>query len=190
MGELQEAGKMTELEKMQAGLEYCFKGMDDFKYHAGEYCLKLNTMGIDDPDARDAVIRKLFSSVGEAPTVMPGFNCDRGTNITLGDNVLINYNVSILDIGPVEIGNEVLIGPGTVITTVDHAVSPEGRLSHLACMHPVRIEDNVWIGANCSIMAGVTIGEGSVVAAGAVVTKDVPARTVVAGVPARKIKDI
>lgn len=181
---------MTELEKCRAGLEYCFVGMNDFKHHAALGCEKLNSLSVTDDEGRDTAVRELFGSVGANPAVMPGFHCDRGLNISLGDNVLINYNTVILDIGPVEIGNDVLIGPGTVIATVNHATDPEKRLGHIAVMKPVKICDNVWIGSNCSILPGVTIGENSVVAAGAVVDKDVPANCIVGGVPARVIREL
>ena len=98
--------------------------------------------------------RGLFGSVGKNPNVLPGFRCDNGLNIHVGDEFLANYNVTILDISPVTMG------------------------------------DNVWIGGNCTILPGVTIGNNVVVAAGAVVTKDVPDNCIVGGVPAKKIRDI
>ena len=181
---------MTEMEKCLAGLEYCFAGMNDLKEHAAKGCEKLNSISIMDEEARDKAIRELFGSVGAKPTVMPGFNCDRGLNIHAGDNLLVNYNVTFIDIGPVEIGNDVLIGPGTVIATVNHAIDPEKRLAHIAVMKPVKIGNNVWIGANCTICPGAVIGDNSVIAAGAVVDKDVPPNCIVGGVPARRIRDI
>lgn len=181
---------MTEHEKCLAGLEYCFAGMGDLKEHAADGCEKLNALSILDTEARETAISELFGSVGKSPTVMTGFHCDRGSNITAGDNLLINYNVTILDIGPVEIGNDVLIGPGTVIATVSHAISPRKRLACIAEMHPVKIGNNVWIGANASILPGVTIGDNSIIAAGAVVKKDVPPNCIAAGVPAKVIREI
>ena len=98
--------------------------------------------------------------------------------------------MTILDRAPVVIGNSVLIAPGTVITTVNHALDPEKRRANICTALPVTIGSNVWIGANCTILPGVTIGDDAVVAAGAVVRSDVPPRAVVGGVPARVLKTI
>ena len=111
-----------------------------------------------------------------------------GTEISVGDDFLANYNVTILDRAPVTIGDGVLIAPGTVITTVNHALSPKKRRENICTAKPITIGSNVWIGANCTILPGVTIGDDAVIAAGAVVTRDVPPRAVVGGVPARVLK--
>jgi len=103
---------------------------------------------------------------------------------------LANFNVTILDIGPVRIGDHVMIGPGTLITTVNHPLSPRGRRQHLGIMKPITIENDVWVGGNVTILPGVTIGNNVVVAAGAVVTKDVPDNCVVGGVPSKVIQTI
>ena len=108
----------------------------------------------------------------------------------MGEEVLTNYNVTILDIAPVRIGDYCMIGPNTLITTVNHPLTPKGRRERLAQGKPVTIGNDVWIGGNCTILPGVTIGNNVIVAAGAVVTKDVPDNCVVAGVPARKIKEL
>ena len=116
--------------------------------------------------------------------------CDSGKNIYVGDQFLANYNVTILDIMPVRIGDYVMIGPNTLITTVGHPLSPMGRRKHLGIAKPVHIGNDVWIGGNVTILPGITIGNNVVIAAGAVVTKDVPDNCLVGGVPAKKIKDI
>ena len=101
-----------------------------------------------------------------------------------------NYNLTILDIAPVYIGDHVMIGPNTLITTVGHPLSPKSRRQHLAQAKSIKIGNDVWIGGNVTILPGVNIGNNVVIAAGAVVTKDVPDNCVVGGVPAKKIKDI
>ena len=151
---------------------------------------KLNAIDPRDEDAIAAQLKRLFGSCGEDPWTGPGFHCDHGLNIHVGDRFLANYNVTILDIAPVRMGNDVMIGPGTCIITVNHPLSPKGRRNHLGIAKPVTIGNDVWIGANCTILPGVTIGNNVVVAAGAVVTKDVPDNCVVGGVPARIIKEI
>ena len=183
---------MTELEKLDAGLEYDFwdKEVDGRKLNAVIGCEKLNAISILDSEVREVAIRELFGTVGENPTVLPVFNCDNGKNIHVGKNFLANYNVTILDIAPVHIGDYVMIAPNTLITTVNHPMNPSGRRKHLGIAKPVTIGNDVWIGANVTILPGVTIGNNVVVAAGAVVTKDVPDNVLVGGVPARIIKEI
>ena len=183
---------MTELEKLDAGLEYDFwdEGVNARKLNAIEICAKLNVLPVTEEAARERAIRELFGAAGRNPTVLPTFCCDNGKNIRVGGNFLANYNVTILDIAPVTIGDYVMIGPNTLITTVNHPLSPAGRRRHLGQAKPVVIGRDVWIGGNCTILPGVTIGNNAVIAAGAVVTRDVPDNCVVGGVPARKIKDI
>ncbi|MBS5062817.1 MAG: sugar O-acetyltransferase [Hungatella hathewayi] len=141
-------------------------------------------------EERARTIRKLFGAAGENVTVLPVFNCDSGTNIYVGKNFLANYNVTILDIAPVYIGDYVMIGPNTLITTVNHPLNPMGRRKHLGIAKPVTIGNDVWIGGNVTILPGVKIGNNVVVAAGAVVTKDVPDSCVVGGVPAKVLREI
>lgn len=183
---------MTELEKLKAGMEYSFwdKEISSIKDRAIDSCKKFNKVDRKDDKAVDNAIREMFGSCGSDPFVGPGFNCDYGLNIHVGDRFLANYNVTILDVREVNIGNDVMIGPGTLISTVGHPLSPKGRRNHLGIAKPVTIGNDVWIGGNVTILPGVTIGNNVVVAAGAVVTKDVPDNCLVGGIPARKIKDI
>ncbi len=183
---------MTELEKMEKGLEYSFYDPDvaKVKEKALSLCIKLNQMPINQYEEREELIRILFGSVGKGVSIQPNFYCDNGKNIHVGHDFLTNYNVTILDIAPVSIGNNVMIGPNTVITTVGHPLSPAKRKQKIANSHLIKIGNNVWIGANCTILPGVSIGDNSVIAAGAIVTKDVPQNTVVAGVPAKIIKEL
>ena len=181
---------MTELEKLWAGLEYNLwdNEIKAMKTGALVGCEKLNAISSLDSDAKEKTIRELFGAVGDHPAVYSGFHCDCGKNITVGDNFLANYNVTILDRGPVTIGNDVMIGPGVMITTTGHPLSPKGRRNHLGYMKPIRIGNDVWIGGNACILPGVTIGNNVIVAAGAVVNRDVPDNCVVAGVPAKVVK--
>ena len=128
----------------------------------------------------------LFRSTN--PVVLPVFNCDNGQNIHVGDNFLANYNVTILDIREVRIGDNVMIGPNTLITTVNHPLTPMGRRKHLGIAKQVTIGNDVWIGNHVKILDGVRIADGAVVGAGAVVTKDLPPYSISAGVPARVMK--
>ena len=183
---------MTELEKLEAGLPYDFYDpeVDARKMNAIEGCRRLDACAPSDTDARYAVLKEFFGGVGEGANVLPGFICDCGKNIFVGDDFLANYNVTILDIAPVHIGSHVMIGPNTMISTVNHPMTPAGRRKHLGIAKPVTIGDDVWIGGNVTILPGVAIGNNVVVAAGAVVTKDVPDNTLVGGIPAGKIRSL
>lgn len=183
---------MTELEKLNAGLPYNFMDpeVDALRLNAVRGCEELNALSTADYKARETVIRKLFGKVGQNPVILPRFVCDNGKNISVGDNFLINFNGVILDIAPVIIGNNVMIGPNTLITTVNHPLNAKERRNHMAVATPVTIGNDVWIGGNVTILPGVTIGDRAVIAAGAVVTKDIPANTVAGGVPAKVIKEL
>lgn len=138
-------------------------------------------------------VRRLFSeltgqTIDDSFMLFPPFNADFGKNITIGKTVFINSGCKFQDQGGITIGDDVLIGHNVVIATVNHGISKATR--HANYMLPVKIGNNVWIGANVTILPGVTVGDDAVLAAGAVVTKDVAAGTVVGGVPAKFIKNI
>ena len=121
-------------------------------------------------------------------TLFPPFYTDYGKNITIGKNVFINSGSCFQDQGGIEIGDNVLIGQQVVMATLNHDLLPKNRANMTAA--PIKIGNDVWIGAHATILSGVTVGNGAVIAAGAVVTKDVPENAVVAGVPAKIIKQI
>lgn len=126
--------------------------------------------------------------VDETFAMFPPFYSDFGKNISLGKNVFINSGCCFQDQGGITIGDGALIGHHVVLATINHDLDP----MHRATNHPspIVIGDNVWIGAHATILPGVTIGDGAIIAAGAVVTKDVAANTVVGGVPAKPLKHI
>ena len=126
--------------------------------------------------------------IAESVTLFPPFTSDFGKNIRLGERVFLNAGCRFQDQGGLEIGDDCLIGHNTVIATLNHDLSPRRR----GDLHPspVVIGRNVWIGANVTILPGVTIGEDAVIAAASVVTKDVPARALVVGSPARVIRTV
>jgi acetyltransferase-like isoleucine patch superfamily enzyme len=126
--------------------------------------------------------------VPEGFVLFPPFNADCGKNIHLGKDVFINSGCKFQDQGGIYIGDRALIGHNVVLATLNHPLNPINRSSLKPA--PIHIEDDVWIGSNATILPGVRIGHGAVVAAGAVVTKDVSALTVVGGVPAKPIKSI
>lgn len=140
-----------------------------------------------------AELRKLFFELigqecDETFGLFPPFSTDYGMNIKLGKRVFINSGCCFQDQGGIEIGDDCLIGQQVVIATLNHDSDPEKRGNMFPA--PVKLGNKVWVGAHATILPGVTIGDGAIVAAGAVVTKDVPAYAVVAGVPAKIIKTI
>ena len=183
---------MTEIEKLEAGLEYCYDDPDAIarKVNALNQCRKFNDIDDNDFEAQYEQLKAMLGSVGEKVWIAKTFNCDNGQKIHIGNNFTGNHNLTILDIREVYIGDNVMIGPHTLITTVGHSLSPMSRRKHMAFAKPVHIGNDVWIGGNVTILPGVTIGNNVVVAAGAVVTEDIPDNCLVGGVPARKIKDI
>lgn len=126
--------------------------------------------------------------IDESTTIFSPFYTNFGKFISIGKNVFINHSCSFLDMGGITIEDEVLIGPKVNLITENHPLDPHDRKALLT--KPIIIKRRAWIGANATILPGVTIGENSVVAAGAVVSKDVPDNTVVGGVPAKFIKSI
>ena len=182
----------TELEKLEAGEIYDFsdKEVQARKDFAILKCKEYNEIDTMDAEGRWKYLSEWLGSIGKGTWVASTFNCDYGKNIFLGKNITMNYNVTILDIRKVTIGDYTMIGPGTLITSVGHTLSPKGRRSHLSFAKPVTIENDVWIGGNVVILPGITIGRGSVIGAGSVVTKDIPPFSVAVGSPARVIKTI
>ncbi len=120
--------------------------------------------------------------------LFPPFYTDCGKNITVGKNVFINSGCKFQDQGGITIGDDTLIGHNVVLATLNHGIAPEER--HDLFPAPIHIGKNVWIGANAVVLPGVAIGDHAVIAAGAVVTKDVPANAVVGGIPAKVIRSI
>ena len=183
---------MSPMERMKAGLEYTYADAELIarKTQAIEWCEEFNAIDGRDYSAQYAHLKKMLGSVGERVWISKTFGCDCGKNIFIGDDFTGNFNLTILDIREVYIGNHVMIGPNTLITTVGHPLSPKARRGYMAKAAPVRIGNDVWIGGNVTILPGVTIGNNVVVAAGAVVTKDVPDNSLIGGVPARLIREI
>ena len=141
----------------------------------------------------EAERRRLFSeiigkTVDDTFRIFPPFYTECGKNIFVGKRVFINFGCHFQDQGGIYIGDDVLIGSQVVLATINHGLEPERRRDNLPAS--IHIGNNVWIGAHATILPGVTIGDHAVVAAGAVVTRDVAPKTVVAGVPARVVKRV
>jgi maltose O-acetyltransferase len=139
---------------------------------------------------RQSILRELLGSVGRESTIQPPFYCSYGRNTHLGDHVYLNFSCVILDNNEVRIGDHVMIGPFVQIYTAAHPLQAEPRIQGWEVAKPIVIEDNVWVGGGVILLPGVRIGRNAVVGAGAVVSRSVPADTVVAGNPARPIREI
>ena len=141
---------------------------------------------------RSKLIKKMFGSVGENAYIEPPLHANfGGANVFIGDNFYANFNLTLVDDGKITIGDNVMIGPNVTIITPVHPLEVKDRLSKNNQKNlPVVIKDNVWIASNVQILPGVTIGKNSVIATGAVVTKDVPPNVLVMGVPAKVVKEL
>lgn len=152
---------------------------------AHEWMARYNSMLAAPAAERHALLKERFAAVGEGAFIRPPFHCDYGFNISLGRNVFLNFNCVILDVCAVTIGDLTKIGPGVQILAADHPRDAETRRTGLEFGRPVSIGKNVWIGAAALILPGVTVGDNAIIAAGAVVARDVAPGETVAGVPAR-----
>lgn len=150
---------------------------------------KLNNLVTDDRREINAVFSELIGKkVDDTFFMIPPFYSDFGENITIGKNVFVNHACTFMDRGGITIEDNVLIGPKVNLITTNHPLDPEQRGATISA--PITIKKRAWIGVGATILPGVTVGENAVVAAGAVVSKDVPDNAVVGGIPARFIKFI
>ncbi len=183
---------MNDLDRMRAGewLRAITPEIGSALRQAEELCFRLNSLPPSRREERDAIVRRLFGRVGKNCILHSPFHCDFGTQITIGDDFVGNFNLTILDEAPVTIGDHVFIGPNVGIYTVNHALLPDQRNAGIMRSLPVTIGDDVWIGGNVVITQGVAIGRGSVVGAGSVVTRDIPAGVVACGNPCRVLRPV
>ena len=180
----------TERDKMLAGESYNCLDLDlEAERREVKRLLRLYNLTEALPE-RQTLLRQLLGHTGRNSIIEPPFHCVYGRNIHLGDDVFLNFLCTILDCNEVHIGHHVMIGPGVQIYCAAHHLAAETRIQGLEVARPVVIEDNVWIGGSAILLPGVTVGRNAVVGAGAVVTRDVAANTVVAGNPARVIREL
>ncbi|MDB5540410.1 MAG: sugar O-acetyltransferase [Devosia sp.] len=151
---------------------------------------RLGEIGFDDLDGLRAAFCELIGkTVGDGFMIIPPFSTDCGLNISIGSNVFINQGCHFMDMGGISIGDDVMIGPKVNLVSAGHPVLPSERRNGIVAK-PIVIGRNVWIGAAATILPGVTIGENAVVAAGALVSRNIPENTMAAGVPARVLKHL
>ena len=162
--------------------------MED-KKNARLLCSRFNHSP-EDEALRKSLLKELLGGCGEEIAVKPPFRCDYGYNIFVGEDFFMNFDCVFLDAAPISIGAHCMIGPKTCIYAIGHPLDAESRRKKIGIPKPVTIGDNVWIGGGVTILPGVTIGDNTVVAAASVVTKSFPGNVVVAGNPARIIREL
>lgn len=143
----------------------------------------------DDASSRP-ILAELLGSIGGDAFVKPPLFVDYGEHITIGARTFVNYNLTALDVAAITIGEDCQIGPNVQLLTPTHPVDPQPRRDKLEAAEPITIADNVWLGGGVIVCPGVTIGENSVIGAGSVVTRDIPANVVAVGNPARVVREI
>jgi len=182
----------TEKEKMIAGELYDASDpqLTTERRRARDLCKSLNESYDNEQELRQRIIRKLFGEAGDAIWIEPPFYCDYGSNITLGSKVFFNFNCVILDPAPVTIGSNVMLGPTVQICTATHPMSAAERRKGPEFARPVDIGSDVWIGSGAIISPGIRVGPRSVIGAGSVVTRDIPADVFAAGNPCRIIRNL
>jgi maltose O-acetyltransferase len=156
---------------------------------ARNLCLELNQTREEQTEERRRLLREIFGRSTDV-WLQPPFFCDYGTNITLGEGVFFNFNCVVLDVMQVAIGSHTLFGPAVQIYTAMHPISAAERRAKLEFARPVSIGADVWVGGAAVICPGVTIGDATIIGAGSVVTKAIPAGVFATGNPCRVIRDL
>ena len=157
---------------------------------AKDLCFDYNNTRPTDVKRKDELLTQLLGSRGKSIWMEAPIHFAYGSNTHMGDHVYANFNLTIVDDGQCHIGNYVMFAPNVVISTTGHPLHPSLRDKGAQFSLPVVIKDHVWIGSNVTIMPGVTIGENSVIGAGSVVTRDIPANVVACGVPCKVMRPI
>jgi maltose O-acetyltransferase len=179
-------------DRMLRGELYIFDDPELAADHAQaqELLERYNATNHAEQDERDRLLRELLGEVGNDVVVKPPFRCDYGSQISIGAGTFVNYGCVILDVVPVRIGAHCQVATNVQLLAATHPVEPRPRREGWEYGEPIAIGDNVWLGGGVIVCPGVTIGDDTVVGAGAVVTRDVPPRVVAAGNPARVLRTI
>jgi maltose O-acetyltransferase len=157
---------------------------------AAELMKAFNDSSPADEAGQRRILTDLLGSLGEGAEIRPPFYCDYGSHTHVGAGTFVNVGLVALDVAEIRIGDDVQIGPYVQLLTATHPLEPEPRRAKWESAEPIAIEDNAWLGGGVIVCPGVTIGADTVVGAGAVVTKDLPAGVLAAGVPARVVRPL
>lgn len=183
---------MTQRERMLAGELYL---ADDPELRADSLRARrlqesFNRTTADEPEERRRILSELLGEFGEDSEVRPPFYCDYGYQIRIGARTFVNFGLVALDVGAIDIADDVQIGPNVQLLTPTHPVEPETRRAKWEAAMPITVCSNAWLGGGVIVLPGVTIGENTVVGAGSVVTKDLAADVVAVGNPARVVREL
>lgn len=184
---------MTESERMKRGLWYDAnydQELASMRMAAEELYFRYNQTTQQMEELRQAILQQLLGSIGENTDILTPFYTDYGFNCHIGDYVFLNHNCYLMDPAEIHIGDHVFIGPNFGCYTSQHALVAAERNKGYEIALPVTIESNVWIGGDVTVLPGVRIGEGSVIGAGSVVTRDIPAGVVAHGTPCLPVREI
>lgn len=183
---------MEIFKKMKSGEMY--NSADDelleIQAKANQLVFNYNHTRLNEKEKRQDLIKEIFASVGENVTIETPFNANWGLNTSLGKNFYSNFNMTLVDDTDITIGDYVKFGPNCVLTTASHPIEPNLRRQAYQFNRPIVIADNVWLGSNVVVFGGVSIGENSVIGAGSIVTKDVPANVVAYGNPCKVVRTV
>ncbi len=183
---------MTEWERMQKGLVYNDFDQDLFnkRVEAKKLFKAYNKTDDEEIDLRNKIMKQLFKNVGENVWIEPDFRCEFGKNITIGDNVYINFGCIILDCSEVTIGSHTLLGPNIGLYAANHSTDATERINGGCYGKPIHIGNNVWLGGDVKVLQGVTIDDNTIIGAGSIVTKDIPDNVIAVGNPCKVIRKI
>ena len=183
---------MTQKERMLAGLPY--RANDpELKQMRAENKLRVaqyNQLTRNQEQEMDQLIKEILGGTGKEILVEPPIHFDYGRNTTVGERFFANYNLTVLDVCPVTIGDNVMIAPNVSLYGAGHPIHPDARNSGYEYGAPITIGNNVWIGGSVCVLPGVTIGDNVVIGAGSVVAKDIPDNVIAVGNPCRVISEI
>ena len=183
---------MNQKERMLAGLPYkaWLDGLPEDRMENKKKLYEFNMLPPEEENRKEALMKEILGKVGENAHIEVPFHCDYGKNIEVGRNFFVNYNCTILDVGKVVIGDNVMFAPNVSIYTAGHPVHPDSRNTGYEYGIAITIGDNVWIGGNVIINPGVTIGNNVVIGAGSIVTKDIPDNVIAVGSPCKVIREV
>ncbi len=183
---------MTEWKKLQSGLIYNDFDEDLFRRRviAKKLFRKYNKTEDDEIELRSKILQDLFEHVGNNVWIEPDFRCEYGKNISIENDVYINFGCIILDCAKITVGEHTLLGPNVGIYAANHLTDAEERINGGCYGKPVHIGKRVWIGGDVKIVGGVSVGNDTIIGAGSVVTKDIPDGVIAVGNPCRVIRKI
>lgn len=182
---------MKNIDKLHTQQVYfCDEEIESVQARFAETLYDFNQTRPSQDKERSELLKRIFAEVGEGCYIEPPLRANWGCHTHLGKKVYANFNLTLVDDTHIYIGDDVMIGPNCTLATAGHPIDPEMRKKVAQFNIPIRIGNNVWLGAHSVVLPGVTIGENSVIGAGSVVTKDIPANVVAVGNPCRVLRAI